>query len=237
MSQQIATRIHETDSESQVWQQTDKPFRARVAVGTLVGVMTCLLFAALLMLVFRMSNSPGITETGHGDGSGTGTGDRPGDGTSGDDDAHGDNDQTIEGDVNDSAAVTAGSVGQRSGIEAPAEAPGIENPETEQNDAPATNGTGTVDKKNAPPHRDFVVPPLEQLQPDSSADDGIQDSGAARAPGMFAGRNAEQREELVKSEGGSAASEAAVELGLKWLAEHQEKDNHVVITTLPQAYD
>ena len=226
MNQQIATSTGEAASGGLVRQPSDEPFRTRVAVGTLVGVMTCLLFAGLLMLVFRLSNSRGIAEAGNGDGSGTGTGDKAGDGSSSADDANGDNDQTVAGDVNDSTAVTVGSDGQRSGIEAQTEAPGNANRETAQEDESATKGTGIVETEKAPPRRSYIVPPLEQLQPDSSTEDGIQAPGAARAPGMFAGRGAETRKKLAESEGGSAASEAAVELGLKWLAEHQEKDGH-----------
>ena len=57
-------------------------------------------------------------------------------------------------------------------------------------------------------------------------DDGVQNPGAASAPGMFEGRDAEQRQKLAESEGGNDASESAVERGLKWLANHQEKDGH-----------
>ena len=40
--------------------EDDQRFRTRVAVGTLVGVMTCLLFASLLMLI---SWWPNLQET------------------------------------------------------------------------------------------------------------------------------------------------------------------------------
>jgi hypothetical protein len=51
--------------------------------------------------------------------------------------------------------------------------------------------------------------------------------GPQRLPGGFGGRpTAQSREQLVKEGGGNAGSEAAVALGLKWLALHQADDGH-----------
>ena len=65
--------------------------------------------------------------------------------------------------------------------------------------------------------------------------------GSGRASGpkpeMFRGRDPDQRDELVKQNGGTAASEEAVERGLKWLAIHQHSDGrwslHQFMTTHP----
>src|SRR5262249_483271 len=42
----------------------------------------------------------------------------------------------------------------------------------------------------------------------------------------LAGRSGKNRELLVAREGGNAASEAAVEAGLKWIVRHQAADGH-----------
>jgi len=46
-------------------------------------------------------------------------------------------------------------------------------------------------------------------------------TSAVALTGALAGRDPRQREELVRREGGTSATEAAVALGLKWLARHQ----------------
>lgn len=55
-------------------------------------------------------------------------------------------------------------------------------------------------------------------------------------PGGFAGRSAATRAELAAQRGGTAASEAAVERGLRWLAAHQLKDGswHFDLRRSPQ---
>ncbi len=50
--------------------------------------------------------------------------------------------------------------------------------------------------------------------------------GNRLAAGGFAGRSAATREKMVEEGGGTGASEAAVGLGLKWLALHQSDDGH-----------
>jgi hypothetical protein len=47
---------------------------------------------------------------------------------------------------------------------------------------------------------------------------------ASVGPALVAGRRATARRELVKQEGGTTATEAAVARGLEWLARHQNKD-------------
>ncbi len=203
-------------------------FRTRVSVGTLVGVMTCLLFAALLMLVSWLPNRQGISLAGStgGSGAGTGTGNADGDGTSSSDNASGDNDRTVAGEIDAPDDASAGRDGPDSGVDAKAEDPGNADLRTAQDDATAVKGPGAVDDRKSPPQLSFTVPPLERLQADPSNDDGARDAAAAGLPGMFAGRDAEERKKLAESEGGSEASESAVERGLKWLADHQDKDGH-----------
>jgi hypothetical protein len=51
-------------------------------------------------------------------------------------------------------------------------------------------------------------------------------NGLVLGPGGFGGRSAATREQMVKEGGGTGLSEAAVGLGLKWLALHQSDDGH-----------
>ncbi len=65
------------------------------------------------------------------------------------------------------------------------------------------------------------------LMKETAASRAIPEAPGTRVraqPGGFAGRSAAMRAELVAQRGGTAASEAAVERGLKWLAAHQLKD-------------
>ena len=216
-----------TESDVQLRDEHDLRFSARVAVGTLVGVMTCLLFATLLMLVSWLRlNSTGNSLAGEAGGRGTGAGDKAGDGTSSDDDAQGDSDQNVAGDTDPSASASAGHDGSETGSHAKTEEAGSTSAETAQKDAPEADGTGTVVAKKTPERPSFVITPIEQLQQDRSDDDGVKNPAAARAPGMFSGRDAEARKKLAESEGGSEGSEEAVELGLRWMAKHQDKDGH-----------
>jgi hypothetical protein len=50
--------------------------------------------------------------------------------------------------------------------------------------------------------------------------------GPLGAPGGFGGRSGATREKMVREGGGNKLSEAAVGLGLKWLALHQAPDGH-----------
>ena len=102
-----------------------------------------------------------------------------------------------------STNVSAGRDGPDSGVDAKAEDSGSADLRTAKDDAIAAKGTGSVDAKKSPPQLSFTVPPLERLQDDPSGDDGVRDAAAARSPGMFAGRDAEQRKKLAESEGGS----------------------------------
>lgn len=52
---------------------------------------------------------------------------------------------------------------------------------------------------------------------------------------FFSGRDADSRKTLVETGGGSVESEAAVELGLAWLARHQHKDGHWSLDAFHQA--
>src|SRR5947207_9615877 len=65
-----------------------------------------------------------------------------------------------------------------------------------------------------------VLAPQTRTEPPRIADP----TKIADVPGGFASRVAADRARLVKERGGSAASEAAVARGLKWLALHQAPD-------------
>ena len=227
MNQQGGADIHEeTNSQSFSGEQSVERFRTRVSVGTLVGVMTCLLFAALLMLVSWLPGRQGASIAGGtGGGVGAGTGNAVGNGTSSGEDASGDDDRTVAGEIEAPADASAGRDGPDSGVDAQAEDSGHADIRTAQDDAIAAKETGSVDAEKSPPQLSFTVPPLERLQADPSNEDGTR-AAAAGSPGMFAGRDAEERKKLAETEGGSAASESAVERGLKWLADHQDKDGH-----------
>jgi hypothetical protein len=56
--------------------------------------------------------------------------------------------------------------------------------------------------------------------------------GAVLAGG-FGGRSAATKEQMVQEGGGTAASEAAVGLGLRWLALHQAEDGHWALDAFP----
>ena len=229
MNQQGGADINEeTNPQLLSGEGSAEQFRTRVSIGTLVGVMTCLLFAGLLMLVSWLPDRQRASLAGSIDGSGAdaGTGNAVGVGTSSSDDASGDNDRTVAGEMDPSTGVSAGRDSPDSGVDAKAEDSGAADLDTANDDAIAAKGPGAVDAEKSPPQFSFIVPPLEQLQPDPSQDDGARDAAAARSPGMFAGRDAEQRKKLAESDGGNAASESAVERGLKWLADHQDKDGH-----------
>ncbi len=60
--------------------------------------------------------------------------------------------------------------------------------------------------------------------PDAHAATTNQSNPMAGSPSGFAGRRGEHRSRGVAERGGSAASEAAVERGLEWLARHQAAD-------------
>ncbi len=228
MNQQGGANMNQaTDPQSLSGAEDDQRFRTHVAIGTLVGVMTCLLFAGLLLLIHWFPNLQGDSLAGGmGGGAGAGTGDAVGDGTSSSNDANGENDRTVAGEIDAAVDASAGRDGPDSGVDAKADDSGNADLRTAQDDATAVTAAGTVDAKKSPPQLSFTVPPLERLQADPSNDDGTLDAGAARSPGMFAGRDAEERKKLAETEGGNEASESAVERGLKWLADHQDTDGH-----------
>ncbi|CAN5884184.1 hypothetical protein BH23PLA1_BH23PLA1_00720 [soil metagenome] len=78
---------------------------------------------------------------------------------------------------------------------------------------------------------ELVADHLDLMNPEP-ATAAVRFSGEARtAP--FTGRQAEAKAQLLRSEGGSVESEAAVERGLDWLARHQGPDGHWSLDPLP----
>ncbi|MBL8889964.1 MAG: terpene cyclase/mutase family protein [Planctomycetaceae bacterium] len=71
-----------------------------------------------------------------------------------------------------------------------------------------------------------VMDTMPLVVPDAMASlaEAIPASGAIGTDALMHRNSAEAREQMLKNNGGTAASEAAVELGLKWLAAHQLPD-------------
>lgn len=71
-----------------------------------------------------------------------------------------------------------------------------------------------------------VMDTMPLVVPDAMASlaEAIPASGAIGTDALMHRNSAESREQMLKNNGGTAASEAAVELGLKWLAAHQLPD-------------
>ena len=205
-------------------------FRTRVVVGTLIGVMTCLLFALLLMLIIWQPQAGGFAGAGSGSGAGSGNGTREGPGTcdanSSDANASGNDNATAAGMTESSTEASSGNDNLKTGGDpSAAEIGTAESGVTEKSSTEPLPAKGTgVDDSKKPLAQTFVVPAIDEMQAQRGADEGAETPTAASPPGMFAGRNADQRKKLAESEGGSESSEAAVENGLKWLAKHQDKD-------------
>ncbi len=112
-----------------------------------------------------------------------------------------------------------------------------------------TNDLRREGGKTAPPQEDpveFEMPAKEDKQPDAPEEKPAEpmpeespprgnqpdpprrpagpSTAAAVTPGMIAGRSSTSRAELVKQEGGTTATEAAVARGLQWIAQHQNLD-------------
>ena len=219
---------HKTNPPGLVDEDCVERFRVRVTVGTFVGVTTCLLFAAMLMLTYWLPNQRGASLAGGpgGGAGGHGAGRAVGDGMSSDVDADGDSDRKVAGETDASIDTSAGDTGIDSGVAANAQESGSADLKTPQDHATVVKGTGAVVAARSLPKRSFMVPALDQLRLDPADDDGLIHVAVAGSPGMFEGRDAEQRKKLAEAEGGNEASESAVERGLKWLANHQDKDGH-----------
>ena len=205
-------------------------FRTRVAVGTLIGVMTCLLFALLLMLTIWQPQAHEFVHAGSGSGEGsghrTGNGMGAGHADTSDAGASGSDNATVAGMTESTTDSSSGDINSDIGGDpnAPDSGTAESGVAQQQSSEPLlAKGTGVDDSKKQPP-QSFVVPAIDTIQAQRGPEEGIETPGAASLPGMFAGRNAEQRKKLAEEEGGSEASEAAVENGLKWLSKHQDKD-------------
>lgn len=85
-----------------------------------------------------------------------------------------------------------------------------------------------------------VVPALPAADSEASSDDVAADEASsttltAGRGGSLAGRDPRVREALLKREGGTDATEAAVNLGLKWLARHQNANGSWSLDAFDQA--
>jgi len=86
---------------------------------------------------------------------------------------------------------------------------------------PVSADKSVVTREAADPAQ-FLIAPLPELAETQS----WQSPRGATGRSLFSGRDAVARKTLVESGGGSSESEAAVGLGLDWLARHQHKDGH-----------
>lgn len=191
---------------------SDEPYFApRVVLGTMIGVFTCLLLASLLMLVFWLPSLAGGGLNGTDGESGDVRGRHVGDGDSNEADAGGDDEVTV---FDEQSAMPGTAQANSSG-----EASGDQNNLTATTDsADSSKPVATATLADTAPLRKqkYTIAPIELLQSPKQGQQGL-----AKAPGMFEGRGAAERAKLAQSEGGNAASEKAVEEGLKWLAKHQ----------------
>ena len=209
-SQQIEEQMIEASQDEFSAEPDDPQFAPRVFLATMIGVFSCLLLAALLLLMFWLPFFAGGRGDGDG-GTGQGNGQLAGDGESARPDDGGDDEVTVfdqESAIPGTSNVTANSADTEQQSTAL---------ETTQTSA-ATLATAETEQ---PRKQRYTIAPIESLQPADPNEPGVAE---AQAPGMFEGRGAEERAKLAKSEGGNAASEKAVEEGLKWMAAHQNKD-------------
>ena len=208
----------------------DAPFFApRVVLGTMIGIFSCLLLAALLMLMFWLPflghRGLGGTDGGTADGSGR----QSGDGKSNQADDRGNDEVTIF-DQESAIPGTAKTI-------ASDELSGDQNNLTasmnkaNSSETRATANAGDTERQRK---QKYTIAPVESLQ---SPEQGEQGQAEAQAPGMFEGRGTTERAKLAKSEGGNAASEKAVEEGLKWLAQHQDKNGAWSLNAFSQVGD
>ncbi len=88
-----------------------------------------------------------------------------------------------------------------------------------------------VAKPKTAEQKQFLITPLST----SGASSPWRPPSGTDARNFFSGRDADSRKKLVETGGGSVESEAAVELGLAWLARHQHKDGHWSLDAFHQA--
>ena len=204
-------------------------FAPRVVLGTMIGVFSCLLLAALLMLMFWLPFLAGGGLAGADGGTGDGSGRRVGDGKSNQAADAGHDEVTV---FDQESALPGTAQTNASG-----EASGDQNTltaATNKATSLATATTATAADTERPQKQKYTIAPIESLQ---SPEQGEQGKAQAQAPGMFEGRGTAERAKLAESEGGNAASEKAVEEGLRWLAKHQEKSGAWSLNAFSQVDD
>lgn len=199
--------------------------RRKMLAGAMIGGVIFLLLVLLLM-VLRSPSTAEVAEHGVG---GTTNAGRQGSG-SGDADSQG---SAMQGDTGGRPSPGRGGheleeqKEQQPQNESPAESAAKEpmDAQNEKDNQVAPNDGGAPVKEEMPPEvggftiRKFV--PQEENDEDSVLGGG---RGGGPQPEMFQGRDPEKRAELAEKEGGSPKSEAAVELGLQWLVNHQYDD-------------
>jgi hypothetical protein len=212
----------------------DEPsFAPRVVLGTMIGVFSSLLLAALLMLMFWLPSIAGGGSANADGGTGDGRGLRVGDGKSNQADDAGNDEVTV--------------FDQESGIPGTAQTDASGEASGDQNNLTASTNNATSSEAAAtakaadterPQKQKYTIAPIESLQSPEQGELGeAQAQGQSQAPGMFEGRGTTERAKLAASEGGNAASEKAVEEGLKWLAKHQDKSGAWSLDAFSQVDD
>ena len=224
-SQQIDELVIESSQDDVSAEPVDPRFAPRVALGTMIGVFSCLVLVALLMLMFWL---PFLADGGLADGDGgpgQGAGQLAGDGESAQADDGGDDEVTV--------------FDQESAIPGTSNATANNDANTDQQNAapekvPTPAATLATAETERPRKQRYTIAPIESLQPAEPDEPGVAQT---QAPGMFEGRGADERAKLAESEGGNAASEKAVEEGLKWMAAHQNKDGAWSLDAFSQTGD
>jgi hypothetical protein len=124
---------------------------------------------------------------------------------------------------NDSVAVAGNELSEPFSDDIPAdpETDGTKKNAEGLKEKPVSADKSAVTREAADP-APFLIAPLPELAETQS----WQSPRGATGRSLFSGRDAVARKKLIESGGGSSESEAAVGLGLDWLARHQHKDGH-----------
>lgn len=226
-------------SEAESWAQArpghsiDVPdenrFAPRVVLGTMIGVFSCLLLAALLMLIFWLPLLANSGLAGADGGAEDGSGRQVGAGRSNQADDGGNDKVTVF----DHETAIPGSARTNASGEAAGDQQSLAAPINNLN-TPETKTTSRTADTEHPRKQKYTIAPIESLQ---SPEKGEQGNAQAQSPGMFEGRGTAERAKLAESEGGNAASEKAVEEGLQWLATHQDKNGAWSLHSFSQVGD
>jgi len=216
--------------------------RRRMILGAGFGALVALLMLLLIFLLFNLFDRPtgGIAD-GRGSGQGRQQGQGEGTGGAGSSEP---GQRRDEGEApREPAPGTDGDVEREQTrppeeeVDEQANESGDESNQDDSEPMPEEGGAAPPleDPPEQPGFKIRKVTEVDELRPEDEILGGGQVGGQPAA--MFEGRTEEQRQQLAEQEGGSPESEAAVELGLEWLAAHQEKDGHWSLNEFHMAQD